>query len=692
MTTYAVLAEKPDMARKIVAGLGGSTSNHNAAGYIEVNGSPALRGRILVTYGVGHLIQLSYPDAYGPKYEKWSMDTLPILPAQFKTEVAAKTAKQYQNVAKVLKEANEIIIATDSDREGENIAYTIIDQAGQRDKVTKRLWINSNLPSAVAAGFHHLRDAAETYSYYKESHARSMADWLVGMNFTRFYTLKAESAGIRGSFSAGRVQTPVMALVAKNYLERKNFKPIPYVIVRAEAEKDGKKLTFTNATKYKTDAEAQADLDKNELENPYDGRVTKVIKEKKSTVAPSLFDLAGIQSYANTNWGYTNDKTLELVQKLYDGQWVTYPRTEETKVSEEEFQILLKVAPKLMENLQLSFDLENSESRKKYVGAYKAHSALMPTTKQPKLDQLSKDERHIYVAIAERTLMMFAADYEYDHTEVEVAAGDLSFKTTGNVPTKMGWKNVQKDDQEKDADKDDNRLPEFAEGEEIFLRFEKVRKETKPPKAYTPSSLGGKNSAMEKLNLGTSATRASIIKTVVDREYMVLKKNQYEPTEKGLLMYKLVKDSSIGSAEMTATWEERLHAIEENQEEPEPFMHDIKSYVTDELHKEKNRPLDADLVHKMETDAAKATIVGKCPKCKQESVKAKPNGQGYYCTKCDFQMWGDIAHKTLTKTEVKQLLATGKTKKKVTGMKGKKGEFDAFVTLDAEGKTGFAFK
>lgn len=689
MTTYAVLAEKPDMARKIVAGLGGTATNHRDKGYIEVTGSSVLNGRILVTFGFGHLIELANPDVYDEKLKRWSMDTLPIMPDHFKTLVRSDARKQYNNVKAVFDEANSIIIATDADREGENIAYEIIDQTGFRSKITKRLWINSNLPAAINKGFKSLRDAAETYPYYKESHSRSQADWLVGMNFTRYFTLKAQKGGLSGQvFSAGRVQTPVMALVVSNYLERKNFKPVPYFTLEARTEREGIKVTFKNTTKYATDVEAQKVMEENNLRNPYKGKIAHVTKEHKMTAAPELFDLAGIQSYANKSWGYTNDKTLALVQSLYDSQFVTYPRTEENKISADEFGILLQEAPEVLKLLGSSVQLTNDQPRKKYVGEYNAHSALMPTTKRPDLTMLAEDERDIYVAIAQRSMMMFAPDYEYDHTEVVAAAGQLEFKVTGNVATAQGWKAVQQDDQEETSEADGVRLPTFTEGEDVYLQFERKRGETKPPKPYTPSSLGGKNSAMEKLNLGTPATRANIIKTVVDRGYMKLSKNKYEPTDKGFLMYDLVKDSPIGSAEMTAKWEERLHAIEVQKEQPEPFIQDIKTFIREELVRNKQTSFNSDLINK----AAAASSLGTCPKCKtgqiQESKKC------YYCSNpdCNFVLWPEVAHKRLTKTEVKQLLADGRTKKEVTGLKGSKRAFSAYIELTDEFKTRFAFK
>jgi DNA topoisomerase-3 len=577
------------------------------------------------------------------------------------------------------------VIATDADREGENIAYTIIDQAGARDKVTKRLWINSNLPSAVAKGFKNLRDSAETYSYYKESHARSEADWLVGMNFTRFYTLKAQAAGIpRQVFSAGRVQTPVLALICRNALERKGFVPKPYFTIAANTEKEGVKVKFSNPTRYETDNQAQEVLNTNQIRNPYRATITQVVHEEKKTAAPELFDLAGIQSFANASWKYTNDKTLEIVQSLYDKQLVTYPRTEENKISEEEFNLIVKDAPALERLLALNASLINTAPRKKYVGAYKAHSALMPTAQHPNLAELSDEQRNIYRAIATRTLMMLVADYGYSHTEVKIMAGELELKVTGNIPTNQGWKGLQKDDQEKEeVGATGKQLPDYREGETVYLNFEVEKGMTKAPRPYTPASLGGKNSQMQKLNLGTSATRAGIIKTVVDRGYARLVKNIYEPTDKGMLMYGLVKDSAIGSPELTAKWEDRLHSIETQEEQPQVFLRDIRTYVTSELGREQQANFDSGLVAK----AIESSSLGTCPKCGTGVIEA--HKAGYFCSNqnCDFAIWAEIAHKRISQTIVKQLLTVGKTKNKVTGMKKRDGgTFSAYLILNAEKK------
>lgn len=691
MTTIAILAEKPDMAEKIAKGLGGKIVEQHSKGYIEVTESPVLSGRLFVTYGLGHLIELRNPDEYNPEYKQWSMKTLPILPQQFKTKVAKNKQKQFNNIQSVFSEANTIVIATDADREGENIAYTIIDQAGARDKVTKRLWINSNLPSAVAKGFKNLRDSAETYSYYKESHARSEADWLVGMNFTRFYTLKAKAAGIpRQLFSAGRVQTPVLVLICRNALERKEFVPKPYFTIAANAEKEGVKAKFSSLTRYETDNQAQEVLNTNQIRNPYRATITQVIHEEKKTAAPELFDLAGIQSFANTSWKYTNDKTLEIVQSLYDKQLVTYPRTEETKISEEEFNLIVKDAPALERLLALNASLINTVPRKKYVGAYKAHSALMPTAQHPNLAELSDEQRNIYRAIATRTLMMMVADYSYSHTEVKIMAGELELKVTGNIPTDQGWKGLQKDDQEKeDVEATGKQLPDYREGETVYLNFEVDKGMTKAPRPYTPASLGGKNSQMQKLNLGTSATRAGIIKTVVDRGYARLVKNIYEPTDKGMLMYGLVKDSAIGSPELTAKWEDRLHSIETQEEQPQVFLRDIRTYVTSELTREQQANFNSKLIAK----AIEYGSLGTCPKCGTGVIEA--HKAGYFCSNpnCDFAIWAEIAHKRISQTVVKQLLTAGKTKNKVTGMKKRDGgTFSAYLVLNAEKKIEFTFK
>ncbi|KRO15521.1 DNA topoisomerase [Lacticaseibacillus saniviri] len=598
--------------------------------------------------------------------------------------------QQFKHVKAVFDQANSIIIATDADREGENIAYSIIKAAGATDKITKRLWINSNLPSAVQAGFKSLRDAAETYSYYQEARIRQISDWLVGMNFTRLFTLKATHAGLNHEvYSAGRVQTPVLALVAKNRLDRNNFKPVPYWLLQAKTEKSGIKVTFKTKEKFPSKTELERVMAENKLHTPYTAEIGDVLKEHKTQSAPQLFDLAGIQSFANANWGYTNDKTLELVQALYDANFVTYPRTEESLISAEEFNEMLKRAPELMTLLGLDVELKNSEPRKKYVGDYKAHSALLPTTLLPKLDQLPEDQLNIYIAIAQRSLMMFAPDREYDRTEVKINADALEFSATGNVETNLGWKKVQIDDQdENETDMDKGKLPEFEKGETVYLEFDQLEKQTQPQKAYTPSSLGGKNSIMEKLNLGTPATRANIIKTLVDRQYMKLTKNKYEPTDKGLLMYQLIKDSKLGSAEMTASWENQLKEIEENREKPESFLTDIKAFVREELVTEQKRPLDDELLQKN----LAASMIGKCPKCHQGDIVFS---RAYHCTNpdCDFMLWPEVAHKKLTDTQVKQLIDNGRTTKLVTGLKSSKGStFKAFIVLNSEFKTAFEFE
>lgn len=687
MTTYAVLAEKPDMARKLVTGLGGKKTAHTQDGYIEVQDSPYLTGRILVTWAIGHLIEMAPFDEYDPKLKKWDLATLPFMPTKYVMQVRDGVGKQYNNVKRVFKEANQIIIATDPDREGENIAYLIVDQTGDRDKVTKRLWVNSLLPKAVQDGFKQLRDAGETYNYYKESHSRQISDWLVGMNMTRYYTLRAQGAGIQGTvYSAGRVQTPVMVLIVKNKLERDHFVPVPFWTISGETEKDGQKVIFRNATHFESEEQLREFVNANQLVTPYMATIGTVQKEHKIKQSPKLLNLAALTSLANAKWGYTGDEVLQTVQALYDADYVTYPRTEEEVISEEEFGILADRVDAYKELLDSTVATPQLTPRKRYVGAYQAHPALMPTGKLPELAKLAGRDANIYQAIVSQVLMMFMADYEYDQTTVTIAVGDQQFVARGKVVTQAGWR-AMTGATEEDATEDAGALPVFAEGERVALTIQTAKGETKPPKPYTPGTLGGKNSIMEKLNLGTAATRAAIIKTLVDREYIALVKKAYEPTDKAMVMYTMVKDSLLGSPEMTAAWEDYLAKIEQGDGDPATFIANVRKFVSQEIGKAQPIELPPEQVEA----AIEQSSYGTCPKCRQGTItKGKHN---YYCSnkECDFVLWSKMASKTLPDSAVRALIA-GKTTNEISGFKSKAGKsFKAKVKLDNEFKTTFVF-
>ena len=685
MTTYAVLAEKPDMARKLVTGLGGKKTAHNQEGYIEVQESPYLTGRILVTWAIGHLIEMAPFDEYDSKLKKWDMATLPFLPTKYKMQVRSGVGKQYQNVKRVFREANQIIIATDPDREGENIAYLILDQTGDRDKVTKRLWVNSLLPKAVQDGFRHLRDAGETYNYYKESHSRQIGDWLVGMNMSRYYTLRTEEAGLSGTvYSAGRVQTPVMVLIVKNRLAREHFVPVPFWTITGKTEKNGEPVVFRCPPHFESREAVDAFIAKNQLISPYVGTISAVQKEHKIKRSPKLLNLAAVTSMANAQWGYTGDEVLKIVQALYDADYVTYPRTEEEVISVEEFDGLTKQLADYQALLGTAIATPQTTPRKRYVGDYKAHPALMPTAKLPDLGTLSENEANIYRTILRQVVMMFAADYEYDQTTVTIAIGDQKLAAMGRVVTEPGWRALA--GQAEPESGEGTALPEFTEGERVLLTIETTRGETKPPKPYTPGTLGGKGSVMEKLNLGTAATRAAIIKTLVDRDYIKLIKKGYEPTEKAEVMYALVQHSLLGSPEMTAKWEDFLAGIERGEKDPAVFIAGIRQFVSQEIGKAQTITLPEKLVKQ----AAAQDSFGECPKCHQGQItKGK---KGYYCTNkdCDFIVWREMAHKVLPIAAIRKLIA-GQITDKISGFKSKSGKsFSARVKL-ADYKTTFVF-
>ena len=448
-------------------------------------------------------------------------------------------------------------------------------------------------------------------------------------------------------------------------------------------------IEFKHDHKFETKEEVTRLLAENDLsEGIHNFQVNEIKTELKHKIAPKLFDLAGIQSYANHHWQFALDKTLSLVQALYEKKLVSYPRTACEFITNGDFKVLKdnlgQLAPII--GIELS-EMTNQLPRLQYVNNQKVqeHYALIPL-KQTSIDlnQLTDDENKIYKAIVLRTLMMFMADYDYETTKVTLAHQQVDLSQSGITPIHQGWHRFMNNDNQETVV-----LPSYQKDQVVDLNLRIEEGFTKPPKRLTPASLGGKNSLMERLGLGTPATRSSIVEGLIKRDYLTEKNNQLFPTEKGRLFYDLIKDDLLGSPEMTANWEKALVKISEQTMTQERFLEQNRKYIESAVAKIKGQSVSNELVTAVSHDNEAA--IGKCPKCQQGSIILKPKLAKCDNAECDFVIWPTIAKKKLTTNQIKALITKGKTGL-IKGFTSKKGsKFDAKLKLDADYRVTFDF-
>lgn len=701
-----ILAEKPSQALAYAQSFKASKKKE---GYFEIS-DPLFSGETFITFGFGHLVELAEPGYYDERWKKWSLDALPIFPNQFMFNVPKDKQKQFNVVAKLLKQADTIVIATDSDREGENIGWSIIKKAGafSKAKTYKRLWINSLEKDVIYQGFKQLKPAEDFYPFYIEAQTRQISDWLLGMNGSVLYSLEMQKKGIRETFSLGRVQTPTLYMIYQRQMAIERFKKEPYFDVEAMilTNQGQFKGRLNPLQTFKTKEAATAFLSRNGLSIKKEhGVIANVEKEKKDTKSPHLFSLSSLQSKVNQMYQATANETLNAMQGLYEAKILSYPRTDTPYITDSEFQYLKENYQNYCSFLSIDEPLVQDKPRKRYVDSNKVqeHYAIIPTKQVPSSNQfegLTTLQKNIYKLVLKTTVAMFLSDYEYEETTIETKVSELIFKTTGKVPVKQGWKKVFETDKETKEEKEkDIALPKVSIGETVTADIQLQEKETKPPKPFTEGTL---LTAMKTANktvdneeaikilkevegIGTEATRASIIETLKQKKYIVSQKNRLTVTEKGKLLCKSVEAQPLlSSAEMTAKWESSLKSIGKKQGTQEHFLANIKKFI---LHLLENVPsdiahVDFSTFEQEQKQIEEKSILGTCPKCKHGEVKKFNKLASCQNEECDFKIWLTLAQKKLPDTVLKELIKQGKTNKKVKGFKGKKGSFDAALKLD----------
>jgi len=570
-TMKTIIAEKPSVAKEIAHIVG---ADKREEGYMQGNG-------YYVTWAFGHLVQPAMPETYGMKgFHAENLPVIPdpfvLVPRQVKTENGYKpdagVLAQIKIIGKLFDSSERIIVATDAGREGELIFRYLYAYLGCR-KPFDRLWISSLTDTAIREGLQNLRDGKEYDNLYHAAKARSEADWLVGINGTQALTIAAG----RGTYSVGRVQTPTLGMVCERYWEHKRFESKPFWQVHfgvVDAD-SGNILKFTSANRW-TDKATATDI-YNKVKDTGSAIITKVATKRKVEKAPLLYDLTTLQKEANSQHGFTAEHTLSIAQKLYEAKFITYPRTSSRYISDDVFATL----PKLFKNLENHSEygekvklLPGSEDySKNSVNAAKVtdHHALLIT--ENAAIGLFKDEKIVYDMILCRMIEAFSADCIKDITSVSAQVDhEVEFGISGSIIRQTGWRALslkeKNNRQDKDADATDNEvkdqvIPNWQEGQHITLSGCTITEgKTKPKPLHTESTLlaametAGKEieddtmrQAMKDSGIGTPATRAAIIETLLKREYMVRQQKKLVPTEKGLALHSVVKNMAIANVE-----------------------------------------------------------------------------------------------------------------------------------------------
>ena len=677
--TTCIIAEKPSVARDIARIVG---ANSKQDGYLEGGG-------YLVTWAMGHLITLAMPEAYG--FAAYKSEDLPIRPNPFQLVVRqVRKDKEYISDPAALKQlkvirscfdkADRIIVATDAGREGELIFRWIYTYLNCR-KPFDRLWISSLTDKAIHEGLSCLKSGSDYDNLYHSAKARSEADWLVGINASR-----ALSIARKGGYSLGRVQTPTLAMVCCRYMENRDFSSVPYWKLSALMEKEGMLLKAIGSTDYESEASAQTALAM--LRSQSRLKVESVARKVTHTSPPLLYDLTALQKEANRRHGFSADKTLSIAQSLYEKKITTYPRTGSRYISKDVFEEVPALLRKIGKTLSNPLNRHSVDNAK-----ITDHHAIIPTGETP--SGLSSDEATIYYMVITRFLEAFSSNSEEERMLVQFTDGTNAFTWKACRQISLGWKAVQKEVKSDDEEELLATLPNLTEGELLpLLNAEITEHKTKPKPLYTEATLlsamenAGKEvedaeskKAMAECGIGTPATRANIIETLILRDYIRRDRKSIIPTEKGLAVYEIVKDKKIANAEMTGNWELALAAIEAGQMPAEKFAQGINSYVG---------TICEELL--LLASEQKSYPVYRCPKCGSESVGiyakvAKCRHEG-----CDFHIFREICGTLLTEDNIQDLLTTGRTPvlKGLTSKAGKK--FNARLVLNEDYTTSFEFE
>jgi DNA topoisomerase III len=693
MSSTLVIAEKPSVGRDLTKVLPGPFTKGD--GYLE---GP----EHVVTWAVGHLVQLADPDEYDERFKKWRMADLPIVPDSFRLVVRDERSKKQMTVIKRQLGRNDIdlvVNACDAGREGELIFAYLYEKSGSR-KPVQRLWLNSMTSRAIRDAFEALRPAAELATLEAAARSRSEADWIVGMNATRAATIRLRSS-FDGAVSLGRVQTPTLAILAARENEIQAFKPEPYWVVDAQFDTvaaparayEGRYHARANP-RVRTASEAASIV---AACSGQAGEITKLEKSERKERAPLLYDLTSLQRDANSRYGSSAWRTLAAAQRLYEEhKALTYPRTNSRYITRDMIGDIKPVA-------RLVGGQREYAAASRYVlgldvlplgrvvndAKVTDHHAIIPTRAESHpVDKMNEDDKRIYDLVVRRFLAIFHPDAVFENTRVETTVATHVFRTRGKLMLVPGWRGVYGETSDVDgagarSDDDEGReqqLPKLDRGEAVSVRdVASEEKETKPPRRYTEGSLlaametAGKlveeeelREAMKDSGIGTPATRAAIIERLIQVGYVERDGRALVVTEKGLNVIRLLGEHPLTSPGLTGDWEHRLAKIETGQDSREAFMGDIVKFTSDTV---------GELDTKLKDVRIPRANLGPCAVCGHDIVE---NRKGYSCWSredpgCGFVIWKAKAGKQLPISVARELIKTGRTEKPVSGFKGRSG-------------------
>lgn len=687
-----VIAEKPSVAKSIAEVIGASEKRN---GYFEGNG-------YLVSWCMGHLVELAQPESYGDKWKKWTYESLPVKPEKWQYEVKPDTKAQYDVLCRLMHrvDVSALICATDAGREGELIFRLVYEMAGC-DKPIKRLWISSMEETAIRKGFENLQPGSDYDNLYHSALCRQEADWLVGINGTRLFTVLYGGKVLK----VGRVQTPTLSMLVDRETKIMNFQKKKYYM--AHILMDG-----MDAATGRIDDKAEADEIAGICRNGQ-ALTTSVVKEEKMVMPPKLYDLTTLQRDANRLFGFTAKQTLEYTQSLYEKKLATYPRTDSQFLSDDMEQTVRGVIEAVFTSLLFEENIMFNPDTKKVLNSKKItdHHAIIPTMEIAKTDlaTLPETERKILSLIANRLLCATGDRHLFETVKAELSCNGYIFAVSGKSVTHNGWKFFEdafkrcfKISGKQEEEREERKLPELLEGQDFDGVQTKVSEHfTSPPKHFTEDSLlsameraGAEDMGddVERKGLGTPATRADIIEKLVKDGFVKREKKQIIPTEDGMKLITVLPDV-VKSPKLTADWENALTLVAKGELAMEDFMADIENMVSELIH----------TYHEISDEqkkmfAQEQAALGICPNCGGQVIKGK---FGAYCVKKCGMNVNRVMGAVLTDAQVKDMLAGRKILLK--GLKSRTGKpYDAYIipsgteeyhyTKDGEEKSGLQFK
>ena len=634
------IAEKPSLARAIAAGIG---VGKNFDGYISLNG-----GKEIVTWCFGHILENFNPDDYSEKYLQWRMEDLPIIPAQWKLKVKSDAAKQFKIIRDLIGKAEVIVNAGDPDREGQLLVDEVLDFVGNK-KPVQRILLNALDEKSVKNSLNDLRDNKNFQGLKNAALGRSRADWLIGMNLSRAYTIRARQAGYE-NISVGRVMTPTMALVVRRDEEIKNFKPVTHYSIQAIFKNNFGEISATWQISEKIsnlDSEGRL-LDKKTAENFLKkfnsesknfGKIISVEEKNKIENQRLPYSLSTLQIEAGKKFGYSPQIILDTMQNLYEKKLTTYPRSDCEFLPENQFDDAKEILENLRNFPKLAEFVKNADisikSRAWNDKKISAHHAIIPTRIKAESENLNEIEKNLYFMVSQAYLAQFFQPHEYKSTKIIISFAGEKFVGNGKNITKLGWKAIYKNFLQDDSEESESILPQVREGEPMrYISGKILEKTTKPPTKFTPSTLLQamkeiykfvKNDELkaelkECSGIGTEATRAGIIEKLQSSGFLKLAEKFFEPTEKAQMAVKILPDEII-YPDTTAIWEKNLEEVATGKENFDAFYKTQVCDLTELLEKAK----------KVEIVSSKNAV--KCPHCGKVMIRRKgKNGYFWGCS------------------------------------------------------------